>query len=60
MKVFDCTCSWRFVVGRKHVYGPIYTMPDHGHPYSCYSQGRMMTRREFEDWYADCAYVYSH
>lgn len=59
MILFDCTCTWRFIVGRKQVYGPIYTAPESAIEaigYPVYNQGRMMSRQEFEDLYADCAY----
>ena len=58
MRVFDCCCKWRFVIGRKRVYGPIYAIGLPGHytgPQGCHTQGRMMTREEFDDWYADCS-----
>jgi hypothetical protein len=57
--LFDCSCGWRFIVGKKHAYGPIYAIGLPGHftgPGGCHAPGRMMTRGEFEDTYADCAY----
>ena len=58
MKVFDCCCRWRFIIGHKRVYGPIYAIGLPGHftgPHGCHTQGRMMSRAEFDDWYADCS-----
>ena len=55
MRVFDCKCKWRFVIGETHVYGPVYAHDLPGHP-GCYSQGRLMTAEQFADDYADCAY----
>lgn len=59
MLVFDCECRYRFIVGKKHVYGPIFShdLPGHftGDPGGCYTRGKMMTREEFEDDYPDCA-----
>jgi hypothetical protein len=59
VKLFDCPCKWRFLVGKKKVYGPIYAHDLPGHftgPSGCHTQGRMMSREQFEDDYADCAY----
>lgn len=56
MHVFDCECEWRFVVGDDRVYGPIFRGPGEHKDY--FSRGRLMTREEFEDDYADCAYRY--
>jgi hypothetical protein len=55
MRLFDCQCKWRFIIGETHVYGPIYAtgLPGHG---GCYSQGRMMTVEQFGDDYSDCFY----
>jgi hypothetical protein len=55
--VFDCTCKWRFIVGKKRVYGPIYPIGLPGHyngEHGCHSRGRMLTREEFEENYSDC------
>lgn len=60
MRVFDCRCTWRFIIGDKQVYGPIYlhNLPGHftGDPGGCYTRGRLMTTEEFADQYGDCAY----
>ena len=58
MRVFDCSCEWRFIVGKKQVYGPIYPIGLPGHfngEHGCHARGRMMTRAEWEDSYSDCA-----
>lgn len=58
MRVFDCQCDWRFIIGDTHVYGPIYEVPwaSRAAGESVYSQGRLMTIEQFADNYADCAY----
>jgi len=49
MILFDCECTYRFIVGKKRVYGPIYPIELQGHfaevP-GCHSRGRMMTRTQ--------------
>lgn len=58
MKVFDCKCKYRFIVARKQVYGPIFAMDLPGHftgDNGCHHRGRLMSREDFEDQYADCA-----
>ena len=58
MKLFTCCCTWSFVTGKKQVFGPIYNVDLPGHftgPNGCMHVGRMMTREEFADDYADCA-----
>ena len=58
MQVFDCSCKWRFIIGKKQVYGPIWAIGLPGHftgATGCHTRGRMMTREQFEDEYADCA-----
>lgn len=59
MKLWDCQCTYRFLIGRTKVYGPIWPSGLPGHE-QCYSQGRLMTRDEFEDQYADCDYKYKN
>lgn len=62
MQVFDCSCKYRFIVGKKQVYGPVYAFDLPGHfkgPNGCHSRGRLMSREQFEDDYGDCAYRYS-
>jgi hypothetical protein len=57
--VFDCGCKWRFIVGKKQVYGPIWRIELPGHftgRHGCYTLGRMMSREQFADEYADCEY----
>lgn len=57
MIVFDCTCKWRFIVGKKRIYGPIYPIGLPGHyngEHGCHSRGQMMGREEFEENYSDC------
>lgn len=59
MIVFDCTCKWRFIVGKKQVYGPIWRIELPGHftgRHGCYTLGRMMSREQFADDYSDCEY----
>jgi len=59
MREFTCTCTWRFIVGKKRVFGPVFEMGLPGHfsgRTGCYHVGHMMSREEFEDEYADCAY----
>lgn len=64
MKEFLCKCGWIYIVGKKNVYGPIYTIgpgPDSPFPSvhnRCYSKGQLMTREVFDDAYADCAARY--
>jgi hypothetical protein len=58
MKLFTCCCGWSFVVRKKRVFGPMYELGSLGHfsgPNGCHHAGRMMTREEFADEYADCA-----
>ena len=61
MMVFDCGCKWRFIVGKKQVYGPIHTMGPlgssgiHG---LCYNRGSMMSRDVFARDFADCEYMF--
>jgi hypothetical protein len=54
MRDFTCTCDWRFIVGRKRVFGPLFTGP--GEHQMFWHVGQMMTRDEFEQAYSDCAY----
>ena len=59
MEVFDCSCSYRFIVGKKQVYGPIYAIGLPGHytgPHGCHARGRMMSREDFAEQYSDCAF----
>lgn len=54
MVLFTCTCDWKFIVGSKQVFGPMFCGPgEHSHYWHL---GRMMTREQFKDEYADCAY----
>lgn len=54
MRQFTCTCDWIFIIGKKRVFGPIFRGPgEHQHYWHV---GRMMSREDFEDQYADCAY----
>jgi hypothetical protein len=59
MVIFDCQCGYRFIIGKKQVYGPIFAhnLPGHftGDPGGCYSRGQLMTCEQFRDHYADCA-----
>lgn len=58
MKVHDCCCQWRFIIGKRRVYGPIYAIGLAGHftgPTGCHTQGRMITRMQFDIEYADCS-----
>jgi hypothetical protein len=57
VKLFTCTCEWVFVVGRKRVFGPMFPGPGEHNAY--WHVGRMMTREQFADEYADCAYRFS-
>lgn len=59
MRVFDCRCEWRFIIGGNSVYGPIYRQDwggNHAEYHDCWSRGRLMSAEEFYDQYADCAY----
>ncbi len=51
MKAFACCCSWRYVVGRKQVYGPIYRCGIGDFPDMLGSSQRMMSRQRWEDEY---------
>ena len=53
MILFTCTCDWKFVVGKKQVFGPMFRGPGEHQAY--WHIGRMMTRSEWEDEYGDCA-----
>jgi len=55
VKLFTCCCGWSYVVGKKRVYGPIYSMGIGTYPSGLSPCQRMMTREAFEDQYADCA-----
>ena len=55
MNLFECCCGWSFVVGRKKVYGAIYPAGIGQFPDLLANTQRMMPRKEFEDWYSDCA-----
>jgi hypothetical protein len=55
VRQFDCSCGWRFIVGRRHVYGPLYPLGLPG-DYGGWVKGRMMTRDEWEETESDCAY----
>lgn len=51
MQEFVCHCKWTYIIGEKHVYGPIFED-------RTAHLARMMPRQEFEDGYTDCAYDY--
>ena len=54
MRKFTCTCEYVFIVGKKRVFGPMFSGPgEHQHYWHV---GRMMSREQFEDEYSDCAY----
>jgi hypothetical protein len=55
VKLFRCCCGWSYVIGRKKVYGAIWPMGVGSLPGALSPTQRMMTRAEFQDWYADCA-----
>lgn len=50
MRVFDCQCGWRYIIGETHVYGPLW---DQGWNKNI---GHLMTKEQFADDYSDCAY----
>lgn len=54
MKLIKCCCEWEFVVGKKHVFGPIYAMGIGAFPTAKNEGMRMWTREEFAEMYADC------
>lgn len=54
MVLFVCCCSWAFVVGRRHVYGPIYAAGIGPFPQQLAETQRMMTRDEWREHYSDC------
>jgi hypothetical protein len=49
VKEFRCSCGWKYIVGKKTVYGPIMVGMH---------VERFMTRDEWEEDYADCVFVY--
>lgn len=51
MRIFTCRCEYRYIVGKKNVYGPIF-------PNKSAGVARLMTRKEWKGQYADCAYPY--
>lgn len=55
MKLFKCCCNWSYVVGKKQVYGAIYEMGIGDFPTALANTQWMMTREQFEYYYADCA-----
>lgn len=55
MKDFTCCCDWRFIVGRRQVYGPIYSMGIGEFPDLLATSQRLMSMERFRDEYADCA-----
>ena len=57
MVEFECSCKWRFIVGKQKVFGPIFSGP--GEHAAYHAVGRMMSREQFEDEYADCAARYA-
>lgn len=59
MRFFTCCCGWSYVVGKRHVYGAIWPMGIGTYPDALSPSARMMTRAEWEDWYADCVACYT-
>lgn len=55
LELFTCTCDWVYVVGRREVFGPMFrnSAEDASRGWHV---GRMMTREQWADEYADCAY----
>lgn len=47
MKIFECQCKFKFIIGNKKVWGPIF---DDGNALAAH----MMTLEEFEEQYGDC------
>ncbi len=56
MILWECGCSYRYVIGKKNVYGPIIPVANTyvGNGSACWGM-RMMTREDWEYQYADCA-----
>jgi hypothetical protein len=48
MNLFTCTCQWKYLVGKKNVYGPITP------GYAAYA-ARMISRERWQEEYGDCA-----
>lgn len=55
MRLFECCCKWKYIIGSKKVYGPIYPAGIGEFPELLSNTQRMMSREQFEDEYADCA-----
>lgn len=50
MDLFDCPCGYRWIIGKKKVFGPIWAEGENTPSYL----GRMHSREEWEDNYDDC------
>ena len=59
MKQFGCCCGWSYIVGAKHVYGPIYPQGIGNYPNALAPSQRLMGRKYWAQSYSDCEACFS-